>query len=123
MTGREQAIGIFDSGVGGLTVLHALSRALPHEELIYLGDTGRHPYGTKSAETVTRYSLENLDFLAARGVKLVVVACNSASSVALPALVARYAGPVVDYAQFNSISPSARVHSNGNAGALSAAMT
>src|SRR6266481_5598336 len=64
------AIGIFDSGVGGLTVLHALLEALPHEDLVYLGDTGRYPYGTKSAETVTRYSIENVDFLIAKGIKL-----------------------------------------------------
>ena len=57
------AIGIFDSGVGGLTVLHALAEALPAERLVYLGDAGRHPYGTKSGETVARYSLENAEFL------------------------------------------------------------
>src|SRR2546422_380521 len=84
------AIGIFDSGVGGLTVLHALLEALPQEDLVYLGDTGRYPYGTKSAETVTRYSIENVDFLIAKGIKLLVVACNTASSVALAALAARY---------------------------------
>ena len=62
----DDAIGIFDSGVGGLTVVHALLGALPAEHLIYLGDTGRYPYGTKSAETVTRYSVENTDFLVGR---------------------------------------------------------
>jgi glutamate racemase len=93
--GAEDAIGIFDSGVGGLTVVHALLAALPGEHLIYLGDTGRYPYGTKSAETVTRYSVENADFLAGRGIKLLVVACNTASAVALPALESRYEVPVV----------------------------
>jgi glutamate racemase len=93
--GAEDAIGIFDSGVGGLTVVHALLAALPAEHLIYLGDTGRYPYGTKSAETVTRYSVENADFLAGRGIKLLVVACNTASAVALPALESRYEVPVV----------------------------
>ncbi len=93
---RDGAIGIFDSGVGGLTVLHALLAALPAEDLIYLGDTGRHPYGTKSAETVTRYSCENMDFLCARHVKMVVVACNTASAVAVEALRARYSVPVLD---------------------------
>ena len=93
--GAEDAIGIFDSGVGGLTVVHALLAALPTEHLIYLGDTGRYPYGTKSAETVTRYSVENADFLAGRGIKLLVVACNTASAVALPALESRYEVPVV----------------------------
>lgn len=93
--GAGDAIGIFDSGVGGLTVLHALLEALPHEHLVYLGDTGRHPYGTKSAETITRYSVEDAEFLIARGVKLLVVACNSAASVALPTLEARFPVPVV----------------------------
>ena len=93
--GADDAIGIFDSGVGGLTVVHALLEALPAEHLIYLGDTGRYPYGTKSAETVTRYSVENSDFLAGRGIKLLVVACNTASAVALPTLESRYDVPVV----------------------------
>jgi glutamate racemase len=89
--------------VGGLTVAHALLEALPNEHLVYLGDTGRHPYGTKSAETVTRYSLENVDFLLAREVKLIVVACNSASAVALEAVRARAGVPVVGV-----IEPGAR---------------
>ena len=101
--GGEDAIGIFDSGVGGLTVVHALLAALPAEHLIYLGDTGRYPYGTKSAETVTRYSVENADFLAGRGIKLLVVACNTASAVALPTLESRYDVPVVGV-----ITPGAR---------------
>lgn len=101
--GTDGAIGIFDSGVGGLTVVDALLRALPHEDLIYLGDTGRTPYGTKSAETVTRYSVENVEFLAERGVKLLVVACNTASSVALDALAARFPLPTVGV-----IAPGAR---------------
>jgi glutamate racemase len=100
---RDGAIGIFDSGVGGLTVLHAILGALPNEHLVYLGDTGRFPYGTKSAETVTRYSLENVDFLLERGVKMVVIACNSASAVALDALRARAKVPVIGV-----IEPGAR---------------
>jgi glutamate racemase len=91
----DRPIGVFDSGVGGLTVAHALLEALPNEDLVYLGDTGRQPYGTKSAETVTRYSLENVDFLLAREVKLIVVACNSASAVALEAVRERAGVPVV----------------------------
>ena len=100
---REAAIGIFDSGVGGLTVLHALLEVLPREDVVYLGDTGRYPYGTKSAETVTRYSIENVDFLIAKGIKMLVVACNSASAVALAALEARYPVPVIGV-----IEPGAR---------------
>ncbi|MBI3297704.1 MAG: glutamate racemase [Elusimicrobia bacterium] len=82
----ERPIGVFDSGVGGLTVFRALRRAMPREHLVYLGDTARVPYGTKSKEAVTRYSLEIGRFLERRGVKHVVVACNTATALALPAL-------------------------------------
>ena len=77
-------IGIFDSGVGGLTVYRALHNRLPNERFIYLGDTARVPYGTKSLATVERYALENSSFLASRGIKLLIVACNTASALALP---------------------------------------
>jgi glutamate racemase len=83
---RDLPIGIFDSGVGGLTVYRALHQHLPNERFIYLGDTARVPYGTKSLATVERYAVENAQFLAARGVKLLVVACNTASALALPAI-------------------------------------
>ena len=79
----DRPIGVFDSGVGGLTVLRALTAALPHEDFIYLGDTARLPYGTKSPETVARYFLQCAEALAERGVKCLVVACNTASSVGL----------------------------------------
>jgi len=79
-------IGIFDSGVGGLTVYRALHEHLPNERFVYLGDTARVPYGTKSLQTVERYAVENSQFLAARGIKLLVVACNTASALALPAI-------------------------------------
>ena len=100
---RAGAIGVFDSGVGGLTVLHEIVRALPHEDTVYLGDTGRYPYGTKSGDIIRLYSLENVEFLMGRGVKLLVVACNSASSVALDAIRDRVAVPVVDV-----VGPGAR---------------
>jgi glutamate racemase len=77
-------IGIFDSGVGGLTVYRALHNRLPNEHFIYLGDTARVPYGTKSLATVERYAIENSEFLASRGIKMLVVACNTASALALP---------------------------------------
>jgi glutamate racemase len=99
----RDAIGIFDSGVGGLTVMHQLIEALPAESLVYLGDTGRYPYGNKSPETVTRYSLENAAFLVDKGIKLLVVACNAASSVALGVLKAECPVPVVGV-----IEPGAR---------------
>lgn len=80
------AIGVFDSGVGGLTVVSALRRRLPHESILYLGDTARLPYGSKSPDTVLRYTRRNVEFLVERGVKAVVVACNTASALALPHL-------------------------------------
>lgn len=80
-------IGVFDSGVGGLTVVAALERRLPGESVLYLGDTARLPYGTKSRATVVRYTRANVDFLLDRGVKAVVLACNTASALALDELV------------------------------------
>jgi len=83
---NSQKIGIFDSGVGGLTVVRAVNKLLPQESVVYFGDTARLPYGSKSPETVIRFSMENAEFLAGKGIKLLVVACNTASSVSLPAL-------------------------------------
>jgi glutamate racemase len=88
-------IGIFDSGIGGLTVLAALQRRLPGERFVYLGDTARLPYGTKSADTVIRYALRAAAFLAGHGIKMLVVACNTASAAALPALEDAMDVPVV----------------------------
>jgi glutamate racemase len=92
----DQPIGVFDSGVGGLTVLRELARTLPGERFFYLGDTARVPYGTKSGETITRYSIEIANYLIARhDIKMLVVACNTASSLALPVLRKIYKIPVV----------------------------
>lgn len=96
-------IGIFDSGVGGLTVYRALHERLPAERFVYLGDTARVPYGTKSLATVERYAVENAQFLAARGIKLLVVACNTASALALPAIRA-----ALDVEVIGVIEPGAR---------------
>src|SRR2546423_5182213 len=79
-------IGIFDSGVGGLTVYRALHEHLPNERFVYLGDRARVPYGTKSLATVERYAVENSRFLEAHGIKLLVVACNTASALAVPTI-------------------------------------
>jgi glutamate racemase len=76
-------IGVFDSGFGGLTVLKELQKALPHEQFIYFGDTARLPYGTKSRETIIRYTTQNCSFLEGQGVKMIVIACNTATSMAL----------------------------------------
>ena len=100
---KNRAIGIFDSGVGGLTVLKEIAALLPDENLVYLGDTARVPYGTKSVKTVQRYALEASEFLVCQGVKLLVVACNTASAVALPLLRERFRLPVIGV-----IEPGAR---------------
>jgi glutamate racemase len=92
---RQLPIGIFDSGVGGLTVYRALHERLPSEHFIYLGDTARVPYGTKSLSTIERYAIENARFLEARDIKLLVVACNTASALALPAIRDSVSLPVV----------------------------
>lgn len=90
----RRAVGVFDSGVGGLTVLQALRRRMPHRDFVYLGDTARVPYGRKPPEMVVDFAVGIADFLCSLGVEGVVVACNTASAVALPALAQRCAVPV-----------------------------
>ncbi len=92
---REKPIGIFDSGVGGLTVFRAIEKLLPNESLIYLGDTARIPYGTRSVETVRRYSLEDAAFILAKDIKAIVIACNTVSALAADFLRERYAIPII----------------------------
>lgn len=94
-THDPRPIGVFDSGIGGLTAVRELFRQLPHESVVYFGDTARLPYGNKSHETVTRFSLEIASFLVRQNVKCLVVACNTASSHALDTLRARYDLPIV----------------------------
>jgi len=88
-------LGVFDSGVGGLTVVRALRDLLPNESIIYLGDTARVPYGSKSPDTIRRFSMEDTQFLVSNGVKAVVVACNTATAHALPVLQATFRVPVI----------------------------
>lgn len=97
---QEGPIGVFDSGLGGLTVVRQLRRALPHEDLVYLGDTARVPYGTKSPEAVTRFATEAMQFLQSQSVKAVVIACNTATAWALTKLQRRFDLPL-----FGVISP------------------
>lgn len=99
----EAPIGVFDSGVGGLTVVRSLTERLPAEELVYLGDTARVPYGSKSGETVVRYSRLAARFLIGQGVKMILVACNTASAHALDALRAELSLPVL-----GAVEPGAR---------------
>ena len=94
-TPATNAIGIFDSGLGGLTVAGAVHRAFPDEAICYLGDTARVPYGTKSPETVKRYAREDIAFLLQKGVKVIVAACNTVSAAALPELANHYPVPVL----------------------------
>jgi glutamate racemase len=88
-------IGIFDSGVGGLTVMKEIISVLPDENILYLGDTARVPYGTRSPETVNKYALESAQFLLAKGIKILVVACNTASSISLSLLEQHVPIPVI----------------------------
>jgi len=94
MPHSDLPIGIFDSGIGGLTVARQIHKALPNEDLVYLGDTARVPYGTKSPSTVIRFSCEDTQFLVQQNVKAVVVACNTASAWALPTLEKKFKVPV-----------------------------
>lgn len=97
-------IGVFDSGIGGLTVVRALMDALPDEDIIYLGDTARTPYGNKSRDTIIRYSLNNTDFLVRHGADAVVIACNTASSFAYEAVRSKFQIPL-----FEVIGPGAQL--------------
>lgn len=96
-------IGIFDSGIGGLTVVKEILKILPNESIYYLGDTARVPYGIRSPETVTRYAVENTEFLLSRKIKLIIVACNTVSSTSIDTLTERTAIPVL-----NVLGPGAR---------------
>ncbi|HEY4239850.1 MAG TPA: glutamate racemase [Kofleriaceae bacterium] len=116
MTNRH-AIGVFDSGAGGLTVVRALRKALPGEDIVYLGDTARVPYGSKSPRTVERYSIGCQQFLLDRGVKLVLIACNTASAQALPALVAASPVPVIGAVEPGAVTALAATR-NGHLGVI-----
>lgn len=93
--GSNQPIGIFDSGIGGLTVFRAIREVLPNESMVYLGDTARVPYGNKSPETVIKYSLQNASFLVSRGVKVIVVACNTSAAHSLSILSSKFDVPII----------------------------
>lgn len=121
---NDKAIGIFDSGVGGLTVLREIQLALPRESIMYLGDTARVPYGIRSPQTVLRYSQANADFLLRQNVKLLVIACNTASSVATAYLRQHCPVPVVDVVgpgarRAASVTRNRRVGIIGTAGTIS----
>jgi len=91
----NRSIGVFDSGLGGLTAVKQISKELPNENIIYFGDTGRVPYGTRSKETIVKYSKNDVNFLISKDVKVVVIACGTASSVALPIIKKDYPLPII----------------------------
>ena len=118
MSNNEYSIGVFDSGVGGLTVLKQLIRYMPCEKYIYLGDTARVPYGNKSTHTVSQYANDCINFLLEKKVKLIVIACNSVSAVALDK-VKTVAGniPVIGMIEYAAIA-ALRTTTNGNIGVI-----
>ena len=115
-------LGVFDSGIGGLTVVRELLRLLPDEELVYYGDVARLPYGNKSPETITRFSREIIDFLVARDVKAIVVACNTASALALPELEGTLPVPVVGVIE-SGARAAAEKSQTGKVGVIATAST
>ena len=114
---NNRPIGIFDSGVGGLTVVKEIMKALPNERIVYLGDPARVPYGTKSEDTIKRFSVENTKFLKRFNVKLIIVACNTASSIALPILRKRFNIPVVGVIK-SGARKAVKVTRNGRIGII-----
>jgi glutamate racemase len=118
----DAPVGIFDSGVGGLTVARAILDQLPHEQLIYVGDTARMPYGPKPIADVRRYALDCLDHLVEQGVKLLVIACNSASAACLHDARERYAVPVVEVIR-PAVRRAAAATRNGRVGVIGTTAT
>ncbi|MGH7724373.1 MAG: glutamate racemase [Candidatus Eiseniibacteriota bacterium] len=115
-------LGVFDSGIGGLTVVRELLALLPDEEIVYFGDVARLPYGNKSPEAVTRFSREITAFLIGQGVKAIVVACNTATALALPALVSELEVPVVGVIESGARAAAARTKT-GRVGVIATAST
>ncbi|MGD2279251.1 MAG: glutamate racemase [Candidatus Omnitrophota bacterium] len=119
---RNRPIGVFDSGVGGLTVVRSMRRLLPEEDIIYFGDTARVPYGNKSRSTITRFAREIMAFMTAKRVKMVVVACNTASSLSLPLLNKEYSVPVLGVITAG-VKEAARVSRNKRIGVIGTSST
>jgi len=119
---KDAAIGVFDSGVGGLTVVKALRARLPHEQLVYLGDTARIPYGTRSPATVERYAIQVTRFLETMGIKMLVIACNTASALALSRLKEESPVPVIGVIQPGA-KQAVRATRSGNIGVIATEAT
>jgi len=114
---KKQPIGIFDSGVGGLTVFKEIRAKFPHEDIVYFGDTARVPYGPKSEQTVVEYSIQNTRFLMQLNAKLIVVACNTSSSVAIPQLQSHFSVPIIGVILPGSLA-AAESTKNGKIGVI-----
>ncbi len=119
---QKMAIGIFDSGVGGLTVFKSLSETFPQTSIIYFGDTARFPYGTKSEATVARYAIENTQFLIDQGAKAIVVACNTATASALPQLQEKFSIPIVGVIE-GAAQRAVEISTNGRIGVIGTSRT
>jgi len=111
-------LGIFDSGIGGLTVVRELLRVMPDLSFIYLGDTARTPYGNKSSEVICEYALQDTELLLSEGAKAIVVACNTASSVAIPALVKKYSNVPIFEVVSPAVAEALRVTKTGRIGVI-----
>jgi glutamate racemase len=120
--GSERPIGVFDSGVGGLTVVRALEELLPQEHLLYFGDTARAPYGPRSVEEVRRFAFEIMDFMAARDVKMLVIACNAMTAAAYDEARERYPMPVIGVIQ-PAVRSAVRATHNRRVGVLATPVT
>ncbi|MGB3111515.1 MAG: glutamate racemase, partial [Candidatus Omnitrophota bacterium] len=114
---KNRPIGVFDSGVGGLTVVKSIRRLLPREDIIYFGDTARVPYGNKSRSTIMRFAREIMAFMMAKRVKMVVVACNTASSFSLPRLSKDYPVPVMGVITAG-VKEAVRISKSGKVGVI-----
>jgi glutamate racemase len=114
---HHKSIGVFDSGIGGLTVMRALRRRFPKENLTYFGDTARVPYGIKSSDVVRQYALEDAQFLIQQGVKMIVVACNTVSAVAINDLRAQFSVPIVGMIE-SGVEYASRITTSGRIGVI-----
>lgn len=117
MTDRNKPIGVFDSGLGGLTVAREIFQQLPSEDVIYFGDVGRTPYGGRSKEIITQFTRQDINFLVDQGVKLVVAACNTASALALDAIKSDYSVEIIGVIEPGAVSASGATK-NGNVGVI-----
>lgn len=115
-------IGVFDSGLGGLTVLSAIHKLMPSEDIVYFGDSGRTPYGTKSKETVLKYTFQDMNFLVKQGVKMIVIACNTASACSLKTVRQHYSLPIVEVVEPGSRA-AVNATRNGKIGVIGTAAT